>query len=74
MTWNKDHNDTVTKPIVCNNYSIENYYKMPTAESTENWWVDGLINFEEPFSGLEELSFIIVWKPTTCKKCEIEIF
>ena len=27
------------------------------AESTENWCVNGLINFEEPFSGLEELSF-----------------
>jgi len=27
------------------------------AESTENWFVDGLTNFEEPFSGLEELSF-----------------
>jgi len=25
-------------------------------ESTENWCADGLINFEEPFSGLEELS------------------
>jgi len=28
-----------------------------SAESTENWCVDVLINFEEPFSGLEELSF-----------------
>jgi len=28
-----------------------------SAESTENWYVDGLINFEEPFSGLKELSF-----------------
>jgi len=27
------------------------------AESTENWCVNGLINFEEPFSGLDELSF-----------------
>jgi len=26
-------------------------------ESVENWFVDGLINFEELFSGLEELSF-----------------
>ena len=28
-----------------------------SAGSTEIWCVDGLINFEEPFSGLEELSF-----------------
>jgi len=27
------------------------------AESTENWYMDGLIKFEELFSGLEELSF-----------------
>jgi len=25
-----------------------------SAESTENWCADGLINFEELFSGLEE--------------------
>jgi len=29
----------------------------PFSRSTENWCVDGLINLEEPFSGLEELSF-----------------
>ena len=28
-----------------------------SVESTENWCVDGLINFKEPFSGLKELSF-----------------
>jgi len=28
-----------------------------SAESTEIWQVDELINFEEPCSGLEELSF-----------------
>jgi len=27
-----------------------------SAESTENWFVDGLSNLEEPFSALEELS------------------
>jgi len=27
-----------------------------SAESTENWCVDGLIKFEKPSSGLEELS------------------
>jgi len=25
-----------------------------SAESTENWYADGLISFEESFSGLEE--------------------
>ena len=47
-----------------------------SAESTENWCLDGPINFEEPFSGLEELSFNPVSyhaKPTTSNKCEIEI-
>jgi len=36
---------------------IENYQTNCIAESTENWCVDGLINFEEPFSSLEELNF-----------------
>jgi len=31
-----------------------------SAESTENWCADGLLNFEEPFSGLEEPSFNLV--------------
>jgi len=41
--------------------------------SNINCSVDGLTNFEEPFSGLEELSYNPVQKPTTCNKCEIKI-
>jgi len=53
---------TIKKPTVYNNYAIENYKCHSSqanhlAKSTENWCVDGLINFEEPFSGLEELNF-----------------
>jgi len=54
---------TIKKPTVYNNYAIENYQMpllsgKPFTKSTENWCMDGLINFEEPFSGLEELSLI----------------
>ena len=59
----KDHEDTAKnqqcvkimrsrKLIKCHSSQTKR-----SAESTENWCVDGLINFEEPFSGLEELSF-----------------
>ena len=41
---------------LCQSISII-FYANDSAESTENWCVDGLINFKETFSGLEELSF-----------------
>jgi len=54
------------KPLMarsCNSVIImqsKNYYSSQTnctPKSTETWCVDGLINFEEPFSGLKEMSF-----------------
>jgi len=50
----KDHKDTVKKLTECNNYAIQANF---AAKSTENWFVDGLIKFEEPVSGLAEMSF-----------------
>jgi len=38
--------------IKCHSYETKD-----STKSTENWCVDGIINFEEPFKGLEELRF-----------------
>jgi len=60
----KDHKDTAKKPTQCviinRELLIKYHFSSPDnrkAESTENQYVDGLINFKEPSSGLEELSF-----------------
>jgi len=49
---------------VYNNYAIEKllikYHPSQinhSEESNENWYVDGLINFEKSYSGFKELSF-----------------
>ena len=58
-----------------NNYAIENYHSSQTnnsAESTKNWCVDELINFKEPFSGLEELDFNPVSYDATTQVCVIK--
>jgi len=60
----KDHKNTAKKPKLCNNYEIKNLYikchssqTNHSEQSTENWYMDVVINFEGSFSGLEELSF-----------------
>jgi len=76
VVWKKYHKDTVKNQQCVNNYAIEkcrSSQRNGSVESTENWCVHGLINFEEPFSGLEELNSNPVWKLTMCNKCEIEI-
>ena len=69
----KDYKDTAKKSTVRNNYAIENYHSSQTndsAESTKIWCVDGLINFKEPFSGVEELDFNPVSYDATTKYVE----